>query len=89
LTEPKSLADLAHREEMSALALTDSGARDTMLLQSFVHYASAAAFANQLHWPDTTWRTWRYRRANLARFLAREGMMRQVAAHYHSLCSSR
>ena len=33
-------------------------------------------------WPDDTWRNWRYRRATLARLLARDGMMSQVADAY-------
>jgi len=33
-------------------------------------------------WPDEPWSTWRYRRATLARLLARDGMTRQVDEAY-------
>src|SRR5882672_1603896 len=33
-------------------------------------------------WPDEAYRNWRYQRASLARLLANEGMMRDVADAY-------
>jgi energy-coupling factor transporter ATP-binding protein EcfA2 len=44
--------------------------------------AAAAEHAHDEDWPDEAWRNWRYRRATLARLLAREGMMQQVAEAY-------
>jgi hypothetical protein len=38
--------------------------------------------ARRQEWPDDAWKTWRYRRASLARVLARRGMMREVAQAY-------
>ena len=45
-------------------------------------YAAAAERAQAEDWPDDTWKHWRYRRATLARLLAREGMTSQVADAY-------
>ena len=45
-------------------------------------YAAAADRARYEDWPDDAWKHWRYRRATLARLLAREGMMQQVADAY-------
>jgi hypothetical protein len=49
------------------------------MLESFKKYAAATEFARREDWPDDAWRNWRYRRASLARLLAREGMMHQSA----------
>jgi hypothetical protein len=51
-------------------------------LQAFRFYAAAAERAHEEDWPDDAWRHWRYRRASLARLLASEGLMQQVAAAY-------
>jgi hypothetical protein len=40
-------------------------------------------------WPDEAYRTWRYQRASLARLLANEGMMRDVADAYEQSGSRR
>jgi hypothetical protein len=47
-----------------------------------ITYAAAAERAQDEAWPDDAWRNWRHRRATLARLLAREGMMQQVADAY-------
>jgi WD40 repeat protein/serine/threonine protein kinase len=70
--EPNALARLAERDEVTANAR----------LQSFSNYAAAAERARREDWPDDAWRDWRYRRASLARLLAREGMMQEVAKEY-------
>ena len=52
------------------------------MLRAFRLYAAAAERAHDEGWPDEVWRGWRYRRATLARLLAREEMMGQVADAY-------
>jgi hypothetical protein len=54
----------------------------TRLLRAFILYTAAAGRADDEHWPDDAWKSWRYRRASLARILAHEGMMQQVADAY-------
>jgi hypothetical protein len=56
--------------------------RKSVWLSSFKYYAAAAERARIEDWPDDAWRSWRYRRASLARLLAREGMQQEVAAAY-------
>jgi hypothetical protein len=51
-------------------------------LAAFRYFAEAAERARLEGWPDDAWKSWRYRRATLARLLAREGMMRQVVDAY-------
>jgi WD40 repeat protein/TPR repeat protein len=82
--EPNALARLAEREDGTALAATDSSARNARLLQAFRLYAAAAERAQDESWPDDAWKHWRYRRASLARLLALEGMMQQVADAYRT-----
>jgi hypothetical protein len=55
------------------------------LLSAFRFYAAAAERARDAAWPDEAWRHWRYRRATLARLLAREGMMGQVGVPVQTL----
>jgi WD40 repeat protein/TPR repeat protein len=83
--EPTSLARFAERDENRALAENDPAKRNLQLLQAFTLYAAAAQSARDEAWPDDVWRHWRYRRASLARVLAREGMMPQVADAYRSV----
>ncbi len=80
--EPHAIARFADRDEKNALGLDDPVKRNELLLQAFTEYAWAAARAHDEGWPDEAWRSWRYRRATLARLLAREGMMQQVADSY-------
>ena len=49
------------------------------MLEAFRYYAAAAEIAQLEEWPDYAWRDWRYHRASLARLLARQGKMREVA----------
>jgi eukaryotic-like serine/threonine-protein kinase len=83
--EPNALARFAERAEKKALAQTDASARNAHLLQAFMFYAAAAEGAHREDWPDDAWRHWRYRRASLARTLAEDGMMQQVAAAYRDV----
>jgi WD40 repeat protein/serine/threonine protein kinase len=83
--EPNSLARFAERDERNALDETDLSKQNALLLQAFRYYAAAAERAKDQDWPDDAWRHWRYRRATLARLLAREGLMQQVADTYSSI----
>jgi hypothetical protein len=80
--EPNALARFAEREESKALATTDIAKRNAQLLEAFRFYTAAAARAYEENWPDNAWKHWRYRRASIARILAQEGMMQQVADAY-------
>jgi len=83
--EPNALARFGERDEQNALAVPDPSKAHTLLLRAFRFYAMAAERAHDEGWPDEAWRNWRYRRATLARLLAREGMMTQVADAYTSV----
>jgi len=83
--EPNALARFAERDESSALAENNPSRRNAILLRAFGYYAAAAERAHDEDWPDEAWRHWRYRRASLARLLAREGMMQQVADAYRKV----
>jgi TPR repeat protein len=83
--EPKALAHLAEKADEVAFFESDPGKRKAHLLESFKYYAAAAERARTEDWPDDAWRNWRYRRASLARLLAREGMMQEVADAYKDI----
>jgi TPR repeat protein len=80
--EPNALARFAERDEKNALAESSSTKSNSLLLQAFTRFAAASRRAHDEDWPDDAWKSWRYRRATLARLLAREGMMQQVADAY-------
>jgi WD40 repeat protein/TPR repeat protein len=80
--EPNALARYAARDEDTALAENGRANRNSLLLLAFSRYAAAAQRAHDEGWPDDAWRSWRYRRATIARLLAREGMMQQIADAY-------
>lgn len=80
--QPDALARFAERDERASLSEWSTSRRNADLLAAFDQYAAAAELARLDDWPDDTWKTWRYRRATLARLLARDGMMRQVAEGY-------
>jgi WD40 repeat protein/serine/threonine protein kinase/TPR repeat protein len=85
--QPNALARFAERDERDSLDETDARRRNAHLLAAFALYAAAAELARLDDWPDDAWKTWRYRRATLARLLAREGMMQQVADAYAAVRS--
>ncbi len=87
--QPNALARFAERDERDSLDETDARRRNAHLLVAFALYAAAAELARLDDWPDDAWKTWRYRRATLARLLAREGMMQQVADAYAAVGSRR
>jgi len=80
--EPNALARLAEREDSAALLEENLAKKNSLQLESFKYYAAAAERARIEDWPDDAWRTWRYRRASLARRFAREGRMQEVAGAY-------
>jgi WD40 repeat protein len=82
--EPTALASFAERDDKDALAENDPAKRNALLLRAFRAYAAAAERAKNQEWPDNAWKAWRYRRATLARILAREGLMQEVANAYEA-----
>jgi TPR repeat protein len=80
--EPNALARFAQRAGEAAFAETDPAKRNAHRLESFRYYAAAAERARIEDWPDEAYRNWRYQRASLARVLASEGMMRDIASAY-------
>ena len=83
--QPEALVRFALRAEAGAYGAADRAQRNRGLLEAFKYYAAAAARARNEDWPDETWRNWRYRRASLARLLATEDMMREVADVYDAV----
>jgi WD40 repeat protein/TPR repeat protein len=84
--QPHALARLAQWGETAALnALAKDGKATLLLLEAFRQYAQAAKIASAEDWPDRVWRAWRYRRSTLARVLAEEGRMEQVADTYQAV----
>jgi TPR repeat protein len=80
--DPSALVRIADRDEAAASAEVDASKRNSMWLESFKYYVRASERARIENWPDEAWRNWRYRRASLARLLARSGMMREAADLY-------
>jgi WD40 repeat protein len=72
------LANGARQAERQALAETSRSRRNARLLSAFRSYAAAVKEADSEHWPSDASRVLRYRRATLARLLARDGMMQDV-----------
>jgi len=83
--EPNALARFAARADESAFAAQAPAARNKSLLEAFSYYAAAVERARVEDWPDDAWRDWRYRRASLARLLARRGLMSSVASTYENV----
>jgi len=82
--EPNVLAYFAERASRSASSRSEASERDARLLESFGYYTAAVEVARRADWPDATWKGWRYRRASIARLLARDGMTEQVVQMYKS-----
>lgn len=83
--EPNALARFGEREDRAGFTADDPAVRTAHLLQAFRYYTSAAERARLEDWPDMAWRDWRYRRASIARLLARDGMMERVADEYDAI----
>ncbi len=80
--EPTELARVAEHDEQQSRSATTAATRDALLLHAFTLYAAATARAQAEDWPNDALKDLRYRRASLARVLAKDGMMRQVADAY-------
>jgi eukaryotic-like serine/threonine-protein kinase len=83
--EPNSLQRYADMEQEAASSETNVARKRAHWLASFRYYAAAAERARIEDWPDEAWRSWRYRRASLARLLARQGKIREVADAYRGV----
>jgi WD40 repeat protein/tRNA A-37 threonylcarbamoyl transferase component Bud32 len=83
--EPNALARFGEQADEAAFAASTEAQRNAHCLDAFKYFASAAERARNEAWPDEAWRRWRYRRASLARNLARGGMMQEVAQVYGSV----
>jgi WD40 repeat protein/serine/threonine protein kinase len=80
--EPNALARYGRKEQLAAQIAGDRLERRRHQLEAFKFYALAAEGARRAGWPDGVWRNWRLRRASLARLLALQGAMPDVAAAY-------
>jgi WD40 repeat protein len=85
--EPGALARLAERDERASLEETKPSRRHALLLDAFRSYAAAAERTRAQGWPERELRRWRYRRATLARLLAGDGGVQQVADAYDAVVS--
>jgi WD40 repeat protein/serine/threonine protein kinase len=73
----------AQKSDATALArLGERAEASDDPLRAFEYYAAAAEASHSQGMPDDTWKDWRYRRAYLARLLARQGKMADVAKRY-------
>jgi dipeptidyl aminopeptidase/acylaminoacyl peptidase len=79
--DPRVLGRLAESTERKALTEPAEKA-DATLLEAFTLYTRAAEQARKEQWPDSQWLAWRYRRSSLARVLAADGLMQEVARAY-------
>ena len=82
--EPNALARYGQSEQEAARTASVALERRRHRLEAFKFYALAAERARREGWPDATWRSWRLQRASLARLLALEGGMPDVAAAYEA-----
>jgi WD40 repeat protein/serine/threonine protein kinase len=82
--DPNALARLAERAEAEAVG-AGGAVRNSLLLDALKQFTAAAERARREAWPDEVWRPWRYRRASLARLLAREGQMQEAAEAYDTV----
>ena len=80
--EPSSLARFAQKADEAAFTAQSAAERRSRFLEAFEFYARAADRASTEGWPEEAWRDWRYRRASLARLLAHDGLMQDVAKLY-------
>gem|GEM_PF-4575007 len=80
--EPWALSEFAEYNVNAATAERTVDQKKVRLLQGFSYIAAACERAHADGWPDEVWKQWRYRRAALARLLAAQGMMQQVAEKF-------
>lgn len=84
VAEPYALARYGQSELEAAQTARGALERRRHRLEAFKFYASAAEQARREGWPDEAWRNWRLHRASLARLLAPEGGMPDVASAYEA-----
>jgi WD40 repeat protein len=77
--DPFALARFAEHAAEAAHTEGDTTRKYELMRESLWYYTAAAERARIEDWPDDAWRNWRYHRASLARVLAREGTMQNVA----------
>jgi TPR repeat protein len=82
--QPDALAHFAQLAEVAAAEASGARTSHRLLLEALASYTAAAEQARLQAWPDDAWKAWRYRRAALARALACEGLIREVADTYRS-----
>jgi TPR repeat protein len=87
--DPNALARFAERDVKHALAQTGPLNANSTMLEAFTFYAAAAELSREEEWPDEAWKSWRFRRATLARLLANGGMMHEVADAYSAMLAKR
>ena len=85
LAEPNALARFAESADEAAFHETSPAGRTAHRLEAFARYAAAAERARLEDWPEESHRNWRYHRASLARLLANDGMMQEVADAYEKV----
>jgi tetratricopeptide (TPR) repeat protein len=85
--DPSALARLGEEEDAAASVAPEGAQRHSHLRRALGYYTAAAECAALEDWPEAASKSWRYRRASLARLLAREGMMREVAEVYDRIVS--
>jgi TPR repeat protein len=86
--QPAALARFAERADAAAASAASAESvakKNALWLEAFRFYAAAAERARREDWPNDAWRNLRYRRASLARLLARAGMTQDVAEAYRSV----
>jgi len=83
--EPNALGRMAEREDGAGFADAEAEKSAAHRLAAFEYYAAACEQARIEDWPDEAWRNWRYRRASLARMLAKQNKMEQVASAYEEV----
>lgn len=79
---PVALSRLGDAADRAALGASTGSERDARLLEAFGFFAAAEERAQRAGWSDEASMRFRYRRASLARLLARAGMTAQVAQVY-------
>jgi WD40 repeat protein/serine/threonine protein kinase len=83
--DPNALARFAAMNESVAFLSESPAKKNSCLRESFKYYTAATERARREDWPDDAWKNWRYHRASLARLLARQGIIEDVATVYDSV----
>ncbi len=82
--EPNSMARFADRALLATIGTPSGPVRSADLLRALTDYTIASQCARADSWPEPLWIRWRYRRAAIARLLAREHKMAEAAEAYVS-----